>query len=78
MVKTHRWSEVYVEGVPTNVTLLGREGVQAIRSLIEDILDWPLANGTVFRLAEAVHMRELPTEHGRGSGTTYGLILYLG
>ena len=58
--------------------MLGREGIPAIKALIEDILDWPLAKGTEFRLAEAVHMREFPTEHGRGAGTTYGLILDLG
>ena len=45
--------------------MLGRDGIPAIRALIEDILDWPLAEGAEFRLAEAVHMREFPTEHGR-------------
>ena len=70
---------MYVEGIPTNVTLLGREGIPAIKAIIKDIiLDWPLAEGTEFRLAEAVHMRKFPTEHGRGAGTTYGLILDLG
>ena len=78
MGKKQQWPKVYVEGIPTNVTLLGREGIPAIKALIEDILDWPLAEGTEFRLAEAVHMREFPTEHGRGAGTTYGLILDLG
>ena len=78
MGKKQQWPKVYVEGIPTNVTLLGREGIPAIKALIEDILDWPLAEGTEFRLADAVHMREFPTEHGRGAGTTYGLILDLG
>ena len=78
MGKTQRWPKVYVEGIPTNVTLLGREGIPAIKAIIEDILYWPLAEGTEFRPAEAVHMREFPTEHGRGAGTTYGLILDLG
>ena len=67
--KKQQWLKVYVEGIPTNVTLLGREGIPAIKALIEDILDWPLAEGTEFRLAKAVHMREFPTEHGRGAGT---------
>ena len=78
MGKVQQWPKVYVEGIPTNVTLLRREGIPAIKALIEDILDWPLAEGTEFRLAEAVHMREFSTEHGRGAGTTYGLILDLG
>ena len=78
MVKTYRWTTVYVEGISTNVTLLGRDGISAIRAIIEDILDWPLAEGTDFWLAGAVHTRNLSTEHGRGAGTTYGLILDLG
>ena len=78
MGKVQPWPKVYVEGILTNVTLLGREGIPAIKALIEDILDWPLAEGTEFRLAEAVHMWEFPMEHGHGAGTTYGLILDLG
>ena len=78
MGKVQQWTKVYVEGIPTNVTLLGREGIPALKAIIEDILDWPLAEGTEYRLAEAVHMRAFPTEHGRGDGTTYGLILDLG
>ena len=78
MGKVQQWPKVYVEGIPTNVTLLGREGIPALKAIIEDILDWPLAEGTEYRLAEAVHMRAFPTEHGRGAGTTYGLILDLG
>jgi hypothetical protein len=46
--------------------------------LIEDILDWPLAEGTDIRMAEAVHMRTYPTEHGRGANVTYGIMLELG
>ena len=76
--QTYTWTKVYVEGIPTNVTLLGRDGISAIRALIEDILGWPLAEGTDYRLAETVHMRNFPTEHGRGAGVTYGLILDLG
>ena len=64
MGKNQRWPKVYVEGIPTNDTLLGREGIPAIKAIIEDILDWPLAEGTEFRLAEAVHIRKFPTEHG--------------
>ena len=56
MGKKQQWPKVYVEGIPTNVTLLGREGIPAIKVLIENILDWPLAEGTEFRLAEAVHI----------------------
>ena len=66
MGKVHQWPKVYVEGIPTNVTLLGREGIPALKAIIEDILDWPLAEGTEYRLAEAVHTRAFPTEHGRG------------
>ena len=66
MGKVQQWPKVYVEGIP------------ALKAIIEDILDWPLAEGTEYRLAEAVHMRAFPTEHGRGAGTTYGLILDLG
>ena len=58
--------------------LLGRDGIPAIRATIEDILGWPLAEGTDYILAETVHMRNFPTEHGRGAGVTYGLILDLG
>ena len=72
------WTKVYVEVIPTNVTLLGRDDIPAIRTPIEDILDWPLADGTDFRLAEAVHMRKFSTEHGRRASTTYRLILDLG
>ena len=75
MGKKQQWPMVYVEGIPTNVTLLGREGIPAIKALIEDILNWPLAEGTEFRLAEAVHMREFPTEHGRGQGPRTGSFL---
>ena len=78
MDQSHAWTEVYVEGIPTNVTLLGRDGISAIRATIEDILGWPLAEGTGYRLAETVHMRNFPTEHGRGAFETYGLILDLG
>ena len=39
MGKKQQWPKVYVEGIPTNVTLLGREGIPAIKVLIEDILD---------------------------------------
>jgi hypothetical protein len=78
MDQSHAWTKVYVEGIPTNVTLLGRDGISAIRATIEDILGWPLAERTDYRLAETVHMRNFPTEHGRGALETYGLILDLG
>ena len=71
MVKTYRWTKVHVEEIPTNVILLGRDGIPAIRALIEDILDWPLADGTDFRLAEAVHMRNFPTDGTWSQGRHY-------
>jgi hypothetical protein len=46
MDQTYAWTKVYVKGIPTNVTLLGRDGISAIRATIEDILGWPLAEGT--------------------------------
>jgi hypothetical protein len=66
------------QGIRRRNPLLGRDGISAIRAAIEDILGWPLAEGAGYRLAEALHMRNFPTEHGRGAGTTYGLILDLG
>jgi hypothetical protein len=78
MDQTYACTKVYVEGIPTNVTLLRRDGISAIRAAIEDILGWPLAEGTDYRLAKTVQMRNLPTEHGRGAAVTYGLILDLG
>ena len=30
--RTYTWTKVYVEGIPTNVTLLGRDGISAIRA----------------------------------------------
>jgi hypothetical protein len=65
MTTSQTWNKVYVGGIPVNVTMVAREGIPALRAIVVDILDWPLAEGTDFRLAEAVHMRTYPTEHGR-------------
>ena len=62
---THGQKTAMAEGIcrghPYQRHTTGREGIPAIKALIEDILDWPLAEGTEFQLAEAVHMREFPT-----------------
>jgi hypothetical protein len=67
-----------VVSIPANVTIVGQKGISALRAIVEDILDWPLAEGTDFRFEEPVHMRYYPTVHGRGASTTYGIILELG
>jgi hypothetical protein len=59
--------------------MVQRGGIPHLRETIEDILDWPLAEGTDFILAETAITRRYLTEHGQhGNAATYGLTLELG
>ena len=56
-----------------------RGGIPHLRETIENILDWPLVEGTDYILAEAAITRRYPTEHGRhSSAATYDIALELG
>ena len=56
-----------------------RGGIPQLRETIKNILDWPLAEGTDYILAETSITRRYPTKHGRQSNTaTYGITLELG
>ena len=73
------WSKVYVEGLPQQVMMTQRGGIPHLRETLENILDWPLSEGTDFILAEAAITRRYPTEHGHHSNAaTYGIALELG
>ena len=77
--RTQEWTKIYVEGLPQQVMMAQRGGIPHLRETIEDIMDWPLADGTDFILAETAITRRYPTEHGRhGNAATYGLTLELG
>jgi len=69
----------FIGGLPQQVMMAQRGGIPHLRKNIEDILDWPLAEGTDSILAETAITRRYPTEHGRhGNAATYGLTLELG
>ena len=56
-----------------------RGGIPHLRETIENILDWPLSEGTDYILAEAAITRRFPTQHGHHSNApTYGIVLELG
>ena len=56
-----------------------RGGISHLRETLENILDWPLSEGTDFILAEAAITRQYPTQHGHHStAPTYGIALELG
>ena len=77
--RTQEWTKIYVEGLPQQVMMAQRGGIPHLRETIEDIMDWPLAEGTDFILAETAITLRYPTEHGRhGNAATYGLTLELG
>ena len=79
VTRTKEWSKVYVEGLPQQVMMTQRGGIPHLRETIENILDWPLSEGTDFILAEAAITRQYPTQHGHHStAATYDIALELG
>ena len=79
VTRVQEWSKVYVEGLPQQVMMTQRGGIPHLRETIENILDWPLLEGTDFILAEAAITRQYLMEHGRhSSAATYGIALELG
>ena len=68
-----------MEGLPQLVMMTQRGGIPHLRETLENILDWPLSEGTDFILAEAAITRRFPTQHGHhSSAPTYGIVLELG
>ena len=51
VTRTKEWSKVYVEGLPQQVMMTQRGGIPHLRETLENILDWPLSEGTDFILA---------------------------
>ena len=55
-MRAQEWSKIYMDGLSQQVIMAQRGGIPQLRETIKNILDWSLAEGTDYILAETAIM----------------------